>query len=202
MGGSLFHFHLFCLGESTMVSSRQSLEVWNFQWKKRLERKSLAEPPSKSSSCSTITECHRLSSPQQLRLCDAKKINIVREYPDIITTREAHAEFSHEQPIDWRPSSCWSKHCKSGFLRCYNCNLRLTTFALDTTQHQDQTWNNFTRKWFSAEIVSSFPFNSEVGIYREHSYWMSVFFLIKERSNKARQGKYNAMKQVDTEIVS
>ena len=103
-----------------------------------------------------------------------KKINIVRECPDIITTREAHAEFSHEQPIDWRPSSCWSKHCKSGFLRCYNCNLRLTTFASDTTQHQ--TCNNLIKKWFSAEIVSSFPFISEVGIYREHSYSMRGVF--------------------------
>ena len=47
---------------------------------------------------------------------------------------------------------------------------------------------------------SSFPFISEVGIY---IFILSEWnFLIKERCNKARQGKYNAMKQIGTEHVS
>ena len=49
-------------------------------------------------------------------------------------------------------------------------------------------------------IFSSFPFISEVGIYREHSYWLSGIF--EERKDATKQGRYSAMKQVDTEYVS
>ena len=107
-----------------------------------LERKRWCETchlreSSSKASCSTTTDCHWLSSLQQLQLCDAEMWTVSEKVQPMFTYLRRHTHYTHmEDRIDQYVEPAAVDHCQFSFLRPATiATLRLFTLFLTPQFH-------------------------------------------------------------------
>ena len=104
----------FSLVQCSRTQTCQKSKGWNRPKKVRWERTNFGwferkyKAGSSKSSCSTTTDCHWLSSQQQLKTLRRRNVNNVRKGFSQCSHRRRHTVYSHGLPMSSRTSSCWS----------------------------------------------------------------------------------------------